>query len=261
MKIGIHFLLLVVKWVNDIIYTGVEIMRRINFGIVISILLATLLNTSTSLGAYIPIDFSSSHNITVQRNQFFPQSGTFNLGGVPFSIPADGPNGWGSGDGIGGANGNNGQWILDIDVGVYGATDVYTLINTDWGTTSGGRMLVEFFGSDGAYYQKDLRGNTDIRDWNLFFTDSINNTTTTNVVSISPGKDGSPDVMDMQLFELPLDFSDEILASIRVTDNRTTFVHSGLVSGVTVNTIPIPGAFWLFGTTIIGLAQFKRRKP
>jgi len=235
-------------------------MKKVKFGIVISILLGTLLNAGASLGAYIPIDFSSSHNISVQRNQFFPQSGTFNLGGVPFSIPADGPNGWGSGNGAGGAFSNNGQWILDINVGVFGATEVFTLINTDWGTTAGGRMLVEFFGSDGAYYQKDLRGNTDIRDWNLFFTNRINNTTTTNVVSISPGKDGSPDVMDMQLFDLPLNFADEILTNIRITDNRTYLVHSGLVSGVTVSAIPNPATVWLFGAGLLGLIGVARRK-
>jgi hypothetical protein len=246
--------------VFGISYKGVEIMSRVKLGLLISISFVTLLNAKISLGAYLPVDFSASHNITVQRNQHFPHGGTFNLGGVPFTIPDGEINGWGSGNGIGGSYGNDGQWILDIDVGIFGTTDVYTLINTDWGTTAGGRMLVEFFGSDGAYYQKDLLGNTDIRDWNLYFTDTINNTTTTNVVSISPGTSGSPDVMDMQHFVLPSDFSNEILTHIRITDNRTTLVHSGLVSGVTVKTIPLPAAFWLFGSAITFFAQIKRRK-
>ncbi len=187
---------------------------------------------------FFPIDFSSSHNYTVQVNPSFPV-GDVTLGGVPFSIPNTQLNGWSSGDGKGESGGNDGTWVLNIDVDKFGVSDVYTLINTFWGTTSGGRMSVEFFGSDGAYLKKELVGGSDTRDWNLYsaFPTTINNTTTTNVVSIPNGRDGNPDVMDMQHFVLPDDFKDETLASVRITDNRTTGVHSGLLWGITVKAV------------------------
>ena len=186
---------------------------------------------------FVPIDFSEHHNKRIQnRDALFPE-GMVILGDVPFNIPIGGDNEWGSGDGIGGGGGNNGIWIIDIDVGVFGVMTVHTLINTDWGTTQSGRMVLEFFGSDGAYFQRDLIGNDDTRDWSQRgFTNNINGITTINVVTIPNGTNGTEDRMDKQAIALPSDFFDETLTSIRVTDDRTTFVHSGLLSGLTVET-------------------------
>ena len=126
-------------------------------------------------------------------------------------------------------------------------------------------MLVEFFGSDGAYFQKDLIGNDDIRDWNIFghgWPDKINGITTQEVVNVSPGLNGNPDVMDMQIFALPNDFRDETLTTIRITDNRTTFVHSGILSGITVqsNPIPEPSTLFLFGLGALGFIGYGWRR-
>lgn len=209
--------------------------------------LVTALSVSSSplIATFIPIDFSSSHNRRIQdRHSSFPE-GNVVLGGVPFNIPVGGNNEWGSGDGMGGGYGNDGQWILDVPVDQLGVTTVYTLINTDWGTTESGQMIIEFFGSDGAYFSKDLIGNDDIRDWGLAYTNQINGVTTVNVVYEPIGTNDNPDVMDMQIFDLPGDFHDEVLQTIHVTDNRTTLVHSGLVSGITV--VPEPATIVLFG--------------
>lgn len=224
------------------------------------ILLLMLCTSSPSLLAgFIPIDYPSPYNCRIQdRNSSFPE-GNVVLGGVPFNIPVGGNNEWGSGNGAGGGSGNDGQWILDVPILKFGITTVYTLINTHWGTAQGGRMLVEFFGSDGAYFQKDLIGNDDIRDWNLYpaFTTQINGITTVNVVYEPVGKDGNPDVMDMQIFALPGDFHDETLQQIRITDNRATFIHSGIVSGITV--IPEPATIVLFGLGSLVLLHRRRR--
>jgi hypothetical protein len=59
----------------------------------------------------------------------------------------------------------------------------------------------------------------------------------------------------MQIFELPIDFYSETLQTIRVTDNRTTFIHSGLVSGITV---PEPATIMMLG--LGGLVLLRRRK-
>jgi hypothetical protein len=73
----------------------------------------------------------------------------------------------------------------------------------------------------------------------------------------------------MQLFDLPVVFFDETLLGIRVTDERSSGIHSGLVSGVTMSTIPIPipaaaaaaaAAAWLVGSALLGLGALKRKK-
>lgn len=224
------------------------------------VLVAALsVSSSPLIATFIPIDFPSPYNHRIQdRNSSFPE-GNVVLGGVPFNIPVGGDNEWSSGDGMGAGGGNDGQWILDVPVNEFGITEVYTLINSGWGTTQSGRMIIEFFGSDGAYFSRDLIGDDDIRDWNLYptYTDQINGVTTVNVVYEPDGKDGNPDVMDMQIFELPVDFYDEMLQTIRVTDNRTTFVHSGLVSGITV--VPEPATIVLFGIGSLVLLRRRRR--
>jgi len=69
--------------------------------------------------------------------------------------------------------------------------------------------------------------------------------------------------MDMQTYILPVDFHDEVLSTIRITDNRTSWPssppHSGIVQGVTVSAVPIPAAVWLFGGGL-GLLGFLRKK-
>lgn len=53
-----------------------------------------------------------------------------------------------------------------------------------------------------------------------------NGVTTINVVNIPVGYDRNPDVMDMQIIDLPADFLNQTLSSIRITDNRNTFIHT-----------------------------------
>ena len=227
--------------------------------ILLWVLVGVLCTSSPSLLAgFVPVDFSSHYNHRIQdRNSSFPE-GNVVLGGVPFNIPVGGDNEWGSGDGWGGgSSGNDGQWILEVPILEFGVTTVYTLINTDWGTAQGGRMLVEFFGSSGAYFQKDLIGNDDIRDWSLNYTNGINGITTVNVVYEPVGHNNNPDVMDMQIFELPGDFYDETLQQIRITDNRTSFFHSGIVSGITV--VPEPATIALLGLGSLALLRRRRR--
>ncbi len=197
--------------------------------------LVSLAAVPLASAGYVPIDFGTHYNRRMQdRNDQYPE-GSVTLGGVPFEIPVGVNNEWGSGDGIGGGGGNDGQWILELDVSVVNAETVYMLINTIWGTTQNGRMLVDFSGSDGAHAQWDLIGNDDIRDWSGNFTNTINGTTTVNVFTDPDGQAGNPDYLDMVRFDLPDDFQGQTLQTIRVTDNRQTFVHSGIVSGITVD--------------------------
>lgn len=209
---------------------------------------------------YVPVDFSEHFNTRLQnRNELFPE-GMVELGGVPFDIGVGGDNAWGSGNGLGGGGGNDGFWSLRIDLDVFGAKTVHTLINSDWGTSESGRMVFEFFGSDGAYFAKDLIGDDDIRDWNARgFTNNINGVTTVNVVTIPNGMDGTEDRMDKQAIALPADFFDESLTSIRITDFRTTFIHSGHLAGATVELIPAPPSLALLFVGA-GLTRRKRQR-
>ena len=112
---------------------------------------------------YYPVDISAWYNMA-----YYPQTGTpagnVVLGGVPFEFPLSGQNCW---DGY--AAGEHGSDVRSIQfsVGVLGVTEVHTLLNTDWGTSGGPYAWIEFFGSAGAYYRKDLFANVDIRDHDL----------------------------------------------------------------------------------------------
>jgi hypothetical protein len=155
---------------------------------------------------YTPIDFHAQQNLRIQGLQPEMQTcpeGDVTLGGIPFSIPAGGNNAW-----LG-----SGPSTFTIDVGVTGVTEVQTLINTIYGW-AGTHAALEFFGSAGAYYRKDLVSNSDIRDhYNALWTNQINNTTTTNVFSNGPAR------LDKQQIDLPGEFAGQTLQTIRVIDD------------------------------------------
>lgn len=155
---------------------------------------------------YTPIDFHQFHNLRIQDLQPGMQScpvGNVTLGGVPFSIPTSGSNTW-----LGA-----GQSSITINVGIAGVGEVDTLMNTIYGTSGVNNASLEFFGSNGAYFRKDLVGGSDIRDHhNALWTNSINNTTTTNVFI------NGADRVDKQQITLPAEFLTQTLQTIRVND-------------------------------------------
>ncbi len=172
---------------------------------------------------YTTLDFAAHHNMRWQSTGGMGglPVGETTFGGVPFSIPTVGNNTWSA---------NGGPVDIDVSVGVFGADVVHTLINTIWGVT-GTNAFVEFFGSDGAYYRKDLYGNADIRDYNHNgWTNTINNTTTTMVWSYS----GISKRIDKQAIDLPDDFLDETLETIRFSDRGGSNYQRIALYGATV---------------------------
>jgi len=101
---------------------------------------------------------------------------------------------------------------IDINIGVFGVSEVHTLINTRWGQPApSSYAYIEFFGSDSAYYRKDLLGNVDVRDYaNNNWTNGINGTSTTNVVLVENGYHR----LDKQCITLPSVFLSQKLDRI-----------------------------------------------
>lgn len=102
------------------------------------------------------------------------------LGNVPFQLSIQGNSSWNANVGLG----PNPRTVL-IPIQLYRVKDIYALVNTLWGSPSGmhARIVLQF--SDGTTQIKDLQGNSDIRDFRQnFYTNTINNLTTTNVFEL-----------------------------------------------------------------------------
>ncbi len=204
---------------------------------------------------YQPVDMSMHINGPTWHT-WWPR-GDVILGGIPFSIPnrPPGENIMWNGDYA--ANHGGGMVSIDIPVGIFNVSEVHTLINTLWGRRGPHCYAwLEFFGSKGAYFRKNLLGNDDIRDsLNSIYTNYINGTTTIEVVTYPPYR------LDKQLITLPADFSDESLLTIRVTDNGGRDFQRLLLTGVTVGytptVVPLPSTFILSGGGLCLLAIYR----
>ena len=141
--------------------------------------------------------------------------------------------------------------ILDIPLSVPGATEVQTLINTFYGQPGPTSYItLEFFGTGGAYYRKDLIGNVDVRDhFYAFWTNTINGTTTTNVYT-SGGGFLSESRLDKQQIVLPSVFQGETLTEFRLTSTGGVLVSDASIQGLTIVTgsVPEPASISLLGT-------------
>ncbi len=131
----------------------------------------------------------------------FPSSQTF--AGVPFSLQVDNA-------------GNDvfaGVGQLVINVGVFGVTDVYTLINTAYGTANANVGSITFNGSAGASYTVQLIEGNNVRDH--YFGRYVNSTSASYVTQAVFGTNVAGRAhLDMQHFVLPAAFQSQNLANI-----------------------------------------------
>lgn len=120
---------------------------------------------------------------------------------------------------VGGSDANN-IWsgldnssVLNISVSILNATNVYTLMNTFFGSLTAG-VSVEFQGTGGANDVFNLFGGTQIRDWNKdVYTNAINGTTTQAWHTIN----GGDNRFDAQQFILSAEFLGQTLTNILIT--------------------------------------------
>jgi hypothetical protein len=204
---------------------------------------------------FYPVDISTFYN---DRIQIGSPAGNVTLGGIPFQLGVSGNNVWNSYYPVNAPNPRS----IDIGVNIFGVSEVNTLINTLWGKPGPSSYAsLEFFGSAGAYYKKDLVSNIDIRDFKVsYWTNSINGTTTTQVWTGNVPGQGTYR-LDKQQITLPATFLDQTLTTIRMSDYGAAEFQRTFLSGVTVTSVGIPEPTTILGTTLaIGLAGVVRRK-
>lgn len=175
----------------------------------------------------------------------YPAPGDYSFGSIPYRIgtPATefGPNIWHS------AAHELGEPTQTYELlpNVFGATEVYTVMNIWWGVSGHEVATVEFYGSGGAEYSKTLVVGEDIRDHAIpGFVGTINGTSTVEIFSNGQVR------LDRQQFVLPGTFTGQVLERIKFTNlTPNTLEESGLgqvfLVGVTVAAVPEPQTYAL----------------
>jgi hypothetical protein len=226
--------------------------------IVLLAVVVTAFATSPVLAELVQVDFSSHANFSWLDHDVAPHptgvrlpgapTGETTLGGVPFNIKsnADGNQAFLT-------FGNGGEQDLTISTDIYGATDVYTLINSMCGQPGPTSYAwLNFVGSEGATYTKYLVGNQDIRDYNNGnWTNSISPPAANVFTCID--NFGTVGRLDMQHIALPASFANQTLTSIELVDVGADNFQRSVLDGVTVSAVPEPATLALLG---IGAAVF-----
>ncbi len=130
---------------------------------------------------------------------------------------------------------------ITIPVNVANVKTVYTLMNTEWGSTESGLLTIKFTGSGGATWTFDLTGGVNVRDYNN------GNFTNTCICQLPGGVGQSAAInawtdsagqqrLDEQVYELPSAFATQTLESITITDSGNENVQRAILAAVTVST-------------------------
>jgi hypothetical protein len=162
---------------------------------------------------------NSQHHQDAYRLAGFPisETGIKTLGGVPFDLLSpSGKNAWDSAFGT--VPGVRSTKTLNLPLNIFGATNVYTLINTNWGVEGSTMVSLGFLCSDGMKHTVTLKSGDDIRDWNtLSYVKTINERSTQNMTPELKDRR-----IDRQQIVLPKAFAERTLTKIVLTDSGVT---------------------------------------
>jgi len=189
-------------------------------------------------------------------NNLFPSSQTF--AGVPFQLQLNS-----SGYNAYEAFGNN---TLDISTSIYGATNVYTLINTAYGSSGSTVGSITFIGNGGADYTVNLIEGYNVRDHYFNPNPFVNTTTAPYVTQAVFGLNQSGYAhLDMQDFALPSAFQTQTLTDIQFAGINAGYPQGEpFIAGLTVAggsaPVPEPSTFLLLGASLAGLAGLRLRR-
>ena len=215
--------------------------------------------TSASVFTYAPRsgnffygNFTNQANFTYAESDSVPgeplgvrepgaPAGLVTLSGVPFNI-ASSPSGKQAWHADVAANGGSGPVSLVCYPGIYGVTNVYSLINT-WEGQSGPTSYAWFVfaGSGGAVYTNYLVGGVDICDYNLGpWENSLTSSNTINVFNCLMDNWGNPGRLDMQQMALPAAFATQTLTSVQLVDNGGPSLQRVILDGLTLQGAAVP---------------------
>jgi len=215
---------------------------------VAAVLVIALMSAATAFATQTPVDISAQANAPwcgepyhgISCNCSALPSGAQTYDGVAFQIPTVN-NAWFADVA---ALGQSGEASVTIPVNVKNIKTVYTLMNTQWGSTQSGLLSITFTGTGKATWTYNLVGGTDIRDYcNDGTTNSIDcglpNTITKTAGSagtVGAFNSGEGQRLDMQIFELPKSFASKTLVSITITDNGAPGLQRSFLAALTVST-------------------------
>jgi len=150
------------------------------------------------------------------------------------SIPYDVVNVTWSGDYASGAK--NTTVAVTITQNQGSVSDVYTSINTAWGSPSSFPLaMIEFSGTNNAYAQYPLLANYNMRDWNGPNSTYANNITAPNAIpNVFNWGNSSSSRLDGQHWSLPSTFLGQTLQSVKITDMGAHGVQRVLLEALTV---------------------------
>lgn len=198
--------------------------------------------TGQPTGTFFPVPIATgllNQNITTWSGggTYTPyMSGSQTLGGVPFTMQTSASGMdvvWGTSTSVfsvpGGAAYTN---TATLNTNLYGATTVYTLINSAWGNAGSTVGSITFKASNGDSYTVNLVEGVNVRDHYLGgFVNTVSASyVTPNVIGVA----GSGAHLDMQAFVLPASFTTEILSSIVFTTVGSSATGLPFLAGVTV---------------------------
>jgi hypothetical protein len=198
-----------------------------------SIIAIAFTATASARAGEIPIDISAYANVPwtyqLTNGSGFP-TGNLNYGGVPYSVPT-GPNNWWSANYA--ANGGAGTVSVTIPVGVAGVTSAFTWLNTENGQPGPTAYLYVTFHWSGGSATAPLIGDVNVRDYNNYVVNTINDTSTVQVWSNGLGQR-----LDRQEYIIPPSLSSQVLESVTITDTGNYGFSRAIFSALTVSTCP-----------------------